>query len=434
MAEQASSLVVDQLGFAWPNGHSALNHCSFSIPRPGLWMLVGGNGSGKSTLLRLIAGLLTPRSGQISTPLKAALVFQNPDHQLLLPSCSSELLLALPEGLSPGQRSDRIHTALEQVGLSGLAQRPIHTLSGGQKQRLAIAGALASQASLLLLDEPTALLDPSSQAAGTVTTGWISVANHHGLLAIVQTGVLGTGATVDAKLQQAQDASGTGAKDLTGKAITQLTQAASGSAKQARDKDFQAIMPLRGKILNTWEVDSADIGSSQEVHDISVALGVDPGTSDLSGLRYHKVCILADADSDGQHIATLLCALFLRHFRPLVLQGHVFVAMPPLYRIDAGKQVFYALDDAERDAYLHRLEAEKIKAKPQVTRFKGLGEMNPSQLRETTMDPRTRRLVQLTLDAADQTDSLMDMLLAKKRAADRREWLEQKGNLVEVIV
>ena len=209
---------------------------------------------------------------------------------------------------------------------------------------------------------------------------------------------------------------------------------AGGSAKQARDKDFQAIMPLRGKILNTWEVDSADIGSSQEVHDISVALGVDPGTSDLSGLRYHKVCILADADSDGQHIATLLCALFLRHFRPLVLQGHVFVAMPPLYRIDAGKQVFYALDDAERDAYLHRLEAEKIKAKPQVTRFKGLGEMNPSQLRETTMDPRTRRLVQLTLDAADQTDSLMDMLLAKKRAADRREWLEQKGNLVEVIV
>jgi topoisomerase-4 subunit B len=209
---------------------------------------------------------------------------------------------------------------------------------------------------------------------------------------------------------------------------------AGGSAKQARDKDFQAIMPLRGKILNTWEVDSADIGSSQEVHDISVALGVDPGTSDLSGLRYHKICILADADSDGQHIATLLCALFLRHFRPLVLQGHVFVAMPPLYRIDAGKQVFYALDDAERDAYLHRLEAEKIKAKPQVTRFKGLGEMNPSQLRETTMDPRTRRLVQLTLDAADQTDSLMDMLLAKKRAADRREWLEQKGNLVEVIV
>ncbi len=209
---------------------------------------------------------------------------------------------------------------------------------------------------------------------------------------------------------------------------------AGGSAKQAREKDFQAIMPLRGKILNTWELEPGEIGSSQEVHDISVAIGIDPGTSDLSGLRYNKICILADADSDGQHIATLLCALFLRHFRPLVANGHVYVAMPPLYRIDAGKQVFYALDDAERDAYLHRLEQEKVRAKPQVTRFKGLGEMNPSQLRETTMDPRTRRLVQLTLDAADQTDSLMDMLLAKKRAADRREWLEQKGNLVQVSV
>jgi len=209
---------------------------------------------------------------------------------------------------------------------------------------------------------------------------------------------------------------------------------AGGSAKQARDKDFQAIMPLRGKILNTWEVDSGAIGSSAEVHDISVALGIEPGDTDLSRLRYHKVCILADADSDGQHIATLLCALFLRHFRPLVIHGHVYVAMPPLYRIDAGKQVFYALDDAERDAFLARLESEKAKAKPQVTRFKGLGEMNPSQLRETTMDPKTRRLVQLTLEAADETDSLMDMLLAKKRAADRREWLEQKGNLVQVIV
>ena len=209
---------------------------------------------------------------------------------------------------------------------------------------------------------------------------------------------------------------------------------AGGSAKQARDKDFQAIMPLRGKILNTWELEPGEIGSSQEVHDISVAIGIDPGTSDLSGLRYNKICILADADSDGQHIATLLCALFLRHFRPLVANGHVHVAMPPLYRIDAGKQVFYALDGAERDAYLHRLEQEKVRAKPQVTRFKGLGEMNPSQLRETTMDPRTRRLVQLTLDAADQTDSLMDMLLAKKRAADRREWLEQKGNLVQVSI
>ncbi len=209
---------------------------------------------------------------------------------------------------------------------------------------------------------------------------------------------------------------------------------AGGSAKQARDKDFQAIMPLRGKILNTWELEPGEIGSSAEVHDISVALGIEPGTPDLSRLRYNKVCILADADSDGQHIATLLCALFLRHFRPLVANGHVFVAMPPLYRIDAGKQVFYALDDGERDGFLHRLEQEKVRAKPQVTRFKGLGEMNPSQLRETTMDPRTRRLVQLTLDAADQTDSLMDMLLAKKRAADRREWLEQKGNLVQVSV
>jgi topoisomerase IV subunit B len=209
---------------------------------------------------------------------------------------------------------------------------------------------------------------------------------------------------------------------------------AGGSAKQARDKDFQAIMPLRGKILNTWEVDSGSIGSSEEVHNISVALGVDPGSSDLSQLRYHKVCILADADSDGQHIATLLCALFLRHFRPLVSHGHVYVAMPPLYRIDAGKQVYYALDDDERDKLLKKIEKENSRTRPTVTRFKGLGEMNPTQLRETTIDPRTRRLVQLTIEAADETDQLMDMLLAKKRAADRREWLEQKGNLAEVQV
>jgi topoisomerase-4 subunit B len=168
------------------------------------------------------------------------------------------------------------------------------------------------------------------------------------------------------------------------------------------------------------------------VHDISVALGVDPGASDLSELRYHKVCILADADSDGQHIATLLCALFLRHFRPLVSNGHVYVAMPPLYRIDAGKQVLYALDDAERDATLKRIAAESARTKPVVTRFKGLGEMNPSQLRESTIDPRTRRLVQLTIDAKDAPDRLMDMLLAKKRAGDRREWLERNGNLAEV--
>ena len=209
---------------------------------------------------------------------------------------------------------------------------------------------------------------------------------------------------------------------------------AGGSAKQARDKDFQAIMPLRGKILNTWELESGQIGASQEVHDISVALGVDPGSQDLTQLRYHKVCILADADSDGQHIATLLCALFLRHFRPLVSNGHVHVAMPPLYRIDAGKQVFYALDDGERDQILKRIEKESPRTKPTVTRFKGLGEMNPIQLRETTIDPRTRRLVQLTIDGADNTDQLMDMLLAKKRASDRREWLELKGNLADVQV
>ncbi|MGH8220729.1 MAG: DNA topoisomerase IV subunit B [Steroidobacteraceae bacterium] len=209
---------------------------------------------------------------------------------------------------------------------------------------------------------------------------------------------------------------------------------AGGSAKQAREKDFQAIMPLRGKILNTWELDAGEIASSQEVHDISIALGVDPGSTDLSQLRYHKVCILADADSDGQHIATLLCALFLRHFRPLVANGHVHVAMPPLFRIDAGKQVHYALDEAERDQLLKRIEKDSPRTRATVTRFKGLGEMNPQQLRETTIDPRTRRLVQLTIDAKDETDKLMDMLLAKKRAADRREWLEEKGNLAEVQV
>ena len=209
---------------------------------------------------------------------------------------------------------------------------------------------------------------------------------------------------------------------------------AGGSAKQARDRETQAIMPLRGKILNTWEVSVGEIASSQEVHDISVAIGLDPGTSDLSSLRYGKICILADADSDGQHIATLLCALFLRHFRPLVANGHVYVAMPPLYRIDAGKNVYYALDEAERDQILKKIETSReTKAKPQVTRFKGLGEMNPSQLRETTMDPRTRRLVQLTIAAKDDSDQIMDMLLAKKRASDRKEWLEEKGNLAEVL-
>jgi topoisomerase-4 subunit B len=207
---------------------------------------------------------------------------------------------------------------------------------------------------------------------------------------------------------------------------------AGGSAKQAREREIQAVMPLRGKILNSWEVDSGELLASQEVHNIAIALGVDPGSNRLDGLRYHKVCILADADSDGLHIATLLCALFLKHFRPLVEAGHVFVAMPPLFRIDAGKQVHYALDEAERDMLLDRLEAEKKSAKITVTRFKGLGEMNPLQLRETTMAPDTRRLVQLTIDDGKAADSMLDMLLAKKRSADRRSWLEEKGNLAEV--
>ncbi|AWF82904.1 DNA topoisomerase IV subunit B [Microbulbifer sp. A4B17] len=207
---------------------------------------------------------------------------------------------------------------------------------------------------------------------------------------------------------------------------------AGGSAKQARDREFQAIMPLRGKILNTWEVDSGEILASQEVHDIAVALGVDPGSDNLEGLRYNKICILADADSDGLHIATLLCALFLRHFRPLVTHGHVYVAMPPLFRIDIGKDVYYALDESEKQGILDRISAEKKKGKIQVTRFKGLGEMNPMQLRETTMDPNTRRLVQLYIDAGDDSNQLLDMLLAKKRAGDRKQWLESKGNLAEV--
>ena len=207
---------------------------------------------------------------------------------------------------------------------------------------------------------------------------------------------------------------------------------AGGSAKQARDRAFQAVMPLRGKILNTWEVEAADVLASQEVHDITTALGVDAGSSDLSGLRYHKVCILADADSDGAHIATLLCALFLRHFRPLVLAGHVFVAMPPLFRIDVGKNVYYALGEHDKSGVLDRIQAEGIRGKPVITRFKGLGEMSPMQLRETTMAPETRRLVQLTLDSKDGADQVLDMLLAKKRAADRREWLETKGNLATV--
>jgi topoisomerase-4 subunit B len=203
---------------------------------------------------------------------------------------------------------------------------------------------------------------------------------------------------------------------------------AGGSAKQARDRETQAIMPLRGKILNTWEVSSGEILASQEVHDIATAIGVDPGSSDLTGLRYGKICILADADSDGLHIATLLCALFTKHFRPLVEAGHVYVAMPPLYRIDIGKEVFYALDEAEKNGILDRLAAEGKKGKPNVLRFKGLGEMNPMQLRETTMNPDTRRLVRLQVDDYDLTRETMDMLLSKKRAGDRKDWLESKGN------
>ena len=211
---------------------------------------------------------------------------------------------------------------------------------------------------------------------------------------------------------------------------------AGGSAKQAREREYQAILPLRGKILNTWEVSPEQVLASQEVHDIAVALGIDPDNDDLSQLRYGKVCILADADSDGLHIATLLCALFLRHFPRLVEQGHVYVAMPPLYRIDLGKEVFYALDESEKDAILDRLKGKK--GKPNVQRFKGLGEMNPMQLRETTMDPNTRRLVQLTFEAqseeSQETMETMDMLLAKKRAEDRKNWLQAKGDQVDLAV
>ena len=207
---------------------------------------------------------------------------------------------------------------------------------------------------------------------------------------------------------------------------------AGGSAKQASEREFQAVMPLRGKILNTWEVDVNEVLASQEVHDIAVAIGIEPGSKDLSELRYHKVCILADADSDGLHIATLLCALFLKHFPALVAAGHIYVAMPPLYRIDIGKDVYYALDDAEKQGILDRINAEHKKGKINVQRFKGLGEMNPLQLRETTMAPDTRRLVQLTIEDPKGTDQLMDMLLAKKRSADRKHWLEEKGHLAEV--
>ena len=208
---------------------------------------------------------------------------------------------------------------------------------------------------------------------------------------------------------------------------------AGGSAKQARDRTFQAVMPLRGKILNTWEVDSEQVLASTEVHDIAVAIGVDPGSKTIGDLRYGKICILADADSDGAHIATLLCALFLKHFKALVAEGHVYVAMPPLFRIDVGKEIFYALDEEEKRGVLDHIAAEKIKGKVNIQRFKGLGEMNPMQLRETTMSPETRRLVQLTIsNAGERSTKIMDMLLAKKRAPDRKAWLEEKGNMAEV--
>ncbi|WP_045767359.1 DNA topoisomerase IV subunit B [Xanthomonas albilineans] len=209
---------------------------------------------------------------------------------------------------------------------------------------------------------------------------------------------------------------------------------AGGSARQARDKDFQAILPLRGKILNTWEVASGSVLASEEVHNLAIAIGCDPGKEEIDGLRYGKVVILADADSDGLHIATLLTALFLRHFPSLVKAGHVFVAMPPLFRVDVGKQVFYALDEEEKRSLLEKIAREKIKGQVSVTRFKGLGEMNPQQLRESTIHPDTRRLVQLTVDEGDDTPALMDMLLAKKRASDRKQWLETKGDLASLDV
>ncbi|UTW03003.1 DNA topoisomerase IV subunit B [Amphritea atlantica] len=224
----------------------------------------------------------------------------------------------------------------------------------------------------------------------------------------------------------------TGNDAMQGELFLVEGDSAGGSAKQARDREYQAVMPLRGKILNTWEVDHNEVLASQEVHHISIAIGVEPGSDNFDGLRYGKICILADADSDGLHIATLLCALFVRHFKPLVTAGHVYVAMPPLYRIDVAKDVFYALDDSEKDSIVERIRSERKNAKIGVQRFKGLGEMNPLQLRETTMSRDTRRLVQLTIEPGDGTNDVMDMLLAKKRSPDRKVWLESKGNLADV--
>ena len=205
---------------------------------------------------------------------------------------------------------------------------------------------------------------------------------------------------------------------------------AGGSAKQSRERKFQAIMPLRGKILNTWDLESSEIIKSAEIKDISTAIGVNPGSPDIESLRYGKICILADADSDGLHIATLLCALFLRHYKPLVLSGHIYVAMPPLFRIDCAKEVFYALDEEEKDSIVKKLKTKAGKPKVDIQRFKGLGEMNPSQLRETVMDPKTRRLVKLTVSSNDNVNSMMDLLLSKKNAGARKEWLEKRGKIV----
>ncbi|MGB2328446.1 MAG: toprim domain-containing protein, partial [Gammaproteobacteria bacterium] len=207
---------------------------------------------------------------------------------------------------------------------------------------------------------------------------------------------------------------------------------AGGSAKQARERSFQAIMPLRGKILNTWDLESSEIIKSQEIKNLSTAIGVMPGNDDLSSLRYGKICILADADSDGLHIATLLCALFLRHYRTLVQEGRIYVSMPPLYRIDCGKEVAYALDDAQKESIVKQLKSKKGKPKINIQRFKGLGEMNPSQLRETVMDPSSRQLVCLSISSSDNANSVMDLLLSKKRAPDRKDWLEKKGSLAEI--
>ena len=207
---------------------------------------------------------------------------------------------------------------------------------------------------------------------------------------------------------------------------------AGGSAKQSRERKFQAIMPLRGKILNTWDLESSEIIKSAEIKDISTAIGVNPGSPDIESLRYGKICILADADSDGLHIATLLCALFLRHYKPLVLSGHIYVAMPPLFRIDCAKEVFYALDEEEKDSIVKKLKTKAGKPKIDIQRFKGLGEMNPSQLRETVMDPKTRRLVKLTVSSNDNVNSMMDLLLSKKNAGARKEWLEKRGKIVSV--